>query len=93
MRLWSKWKKGGALLANVLQRQGIDPKAAAARDRFKQILDDAEAEADTRLAREQQDTGPLSRDERNTRWEALFFEEIRARARDYAQSARNQRKN
>ncbi|WP_026142927.1 MULTISPECIES: hypothetical protein [unclassified Thioalkalivibrio] len=88
MRLWSKWKKGGALLADVLQRQGIDPKAAAAREGFKQILDEAEAAADARLEREQQDTGTLSRDERNTRWEALFFEEIRTRARAYAAEAK-----
>ena len=84
MRLWSKWKKGGSLLADVLQRQGIDPKAAAARESFKQILDDAEAAADARLEREQQDTGALSREEHNTRWEMLFFEEIRARAKAHA---------
>ncbi|AKJ94560.1 hypothetical protein TVD_03875 [Thioalkalivibrio versutus] len=84
MRLWSKWKKGGALLADVLQRHGIDPKAAAARESFKQILDDAEGAADARLERERQDAGALSREERNTRWEMLFFEEIRARAKAHA---------
>ena len=84
MRLWSKWKKGGALLADILQRQGIDPKAAAAQERFKHILDDAEAAADSRLEAGQPDRDILSRDERNTRWEALFFDEIRTRARAYA---------
>ncbi|WP_019593879.1 hypothetical protein [Thioalkalivibrio sp. ALM2T] len=84
MRLWSKWKKGGALLADVLQRQGIDPKAAAARESFKKILDAAEAAADNRIQREQPANGTLSRDERNTRWEALFFEEIRTRAKSHA---------
>ncbi|WP_019628460.1 hypothetical protein [Thioalkalivibrio sp. AKL10] len=83
MRLWSKWKKGGALLADVLQRLGIDPKAAAAQESFKQILDAAETGADERLKRESQDNA-LSRDERNTRWEALFFEEIRSRAKAHA---------
>ncbi|WP_018141766.1 MULTISPECIES: hypothetical protein [unclassified Thioalkalivibrio] len=91
MRLWSKWKKGGTLLADVLKRNGVDPRAAAAKEAFRQILDDAEAAADTRLKDEQAD-GSLSPDERNTRWEALFFEEIRTRAKGYAQSARNQRK-
>ncbi|WP_019025094.1 MULTISPECIES: hypothetical protein [unclassified Thioalkalivibrio] len=91
MRLWSKWKKGGALLADVLKRNGIDPTAAAAQEVFSKILNEAEAAADTRLKNEQAD-GSLSPDERNTRWEALFFEEIRARAKSYAQSARNQRK-
>lgn len=84
MRLWSKWKKGGALLADALQRQGIDPKAAAARESFKKILDAAETAADERLKLEQQDNGVLSRDERNTRWEVRFFEEIRARAKAHA---------
>lgn len=83
MRLWSKWKKGGALLADVLKRNGVDPKAAAAQEVFGTILDEAEAAADTRLKDKEAD-GPLSPDERNTRWEALFFEEIRARAKAHA---------
>ncbi|WP_018865240.1 hypothetical protein [Thioalkalivibrio sp. ARh3] len=87
MRLWSKWKKGGALLAEVLERNGIDPKAAAAQEVFNKILDEAEAAADTRLKNEQAD-GTLSPDERNTRWEALFFEEIRARAKAHATKAK-----
>lgn len=81
MRLWSKWKKGGALLADVLQRQGIDPKAAAARESFKKILDEAEAAAEARLKSERGDMPP---DERAAHWETLFFEEIRSRAKAYA---------
>ncbi|WP_019624509.1 hypothetical protein [Thioalkalivibrio thiocyanoxidans] len=87
MRLWSKWKKGGSLLAEVLERNGIDPKAAAAQEVFNKILDEAESAADTRLKNEQAD-GTLSPDERNTRWEALFFEEIRARAKAHATKAK-----
>ncbi|WP_020146499.1 hypothetical protein [Thioalkalivibrio sp. ALJ15] len=83
MRLWSKWKKGGALLADVFKRNGIDPTAAAAQEVFSKILNEAEAAADTRLKNEPAD-GSLSPDEHNTRWEALFFEEIRARAKAHA---------
>ncbi|WP_018872413.1 hypothetical protein [Thioalkalivibrio sp. ALJ16] len=83
MRLWSKWKKGGTLLADVLRRRGVDPRAAAAREVFKRILDEAEAAADARL-----DTDPDAgaAHSRAKRWEALFFEEIRARAKAYAQA-------
>lgn len=59
------------------------PEGAAAQESFKTILDAAEAGADERLKREAQDNA-LSRDERNTRWEALFFEEIRSRAKAHA---------
>lgn len=87
MRIWSKWKKGGALLADVLKRNGVDPKTAAAQEVFSKILDEAEAAADTRLKNEQAD-GALSPDERNTRWEALFFEEIRTRAEAHAKEVK-----
>lgn len=90
MRLWTKWKKGGALLAEILQRNGVDPKAAAAREVFKQILDAAEKAADARLKDEQQEEGAMSRNERTTRWEALFIDEIRTRAKAYA--AENKRR-
>ncbi|MGM0554536.1 MAG: hypothetical protein ACQETK_12310 [Pseudomonadota bacterium] len=88
MRLWSKWWKGGSLRANILQRQGIDPKAAAARERFKQILDKAETTANERLKCEEQASTSLSRDERNVRWEALFFDAIRNLAKACAAETR-----